>query len=111
MGTAATPAAIGHKMSWNYRIVKHPDGTYGIHEAYYNDDGEIWALTEKPATGFWDDPEEAQRDAFFLLRAGARETLDLERLEFAERISEREIPDFPKILLDTDDEVCENGDQ
>jgi len=47
-------------MSWNYRVCKAankvPEGkdperyegyAYGIHEAYYNERGEIWATTEK----------------------------------------------------------------
>ena len=47
-------------MGWNYRICKetHPyeltNGTkgetvvFGIHEAFYNKDGEIWAVTNEP---------------------------------------------------------------
>ena len=40
-------------MSWNYRLVKRLDGTYGCHEVYYrgDDDGEAWAMSEK-ADGF-----------------------------------------------------------
>jgi len=36
-------------MSWNYRLVKRLDGTYGCHEVYYrgDDDGEAWAMSEE----------------------------------------------------------------
>jgi hypothetical protein len=27
-------------MTWNYRIVRRRDGTYGLHEVYYDDNGE-----------------------------------------------------------------------
>lgn len=36
-------------MTWNYRIVRYRDeGGYGLHEVYYDDDGQPWAMTEKP---------------------------------------------------------------
>lgn len=46
-------------MTWNYRVVKKPVDTptslgggqhyiYGIHEAYYNEDGEVWGITQTP---------------------------------------------------------------
>jgi hypothetical protein len=44
-------------MSWNYRLVKttekskffaEPVISYGIHEVYYNKDGKINGVTEKP---------------------------------------------------------------
>jgi len=49
-------------MSWNYRVCKTTTtGVYGndkpwtnisyaMHEAFYNSDGEIWAITENPVT-------------------------------------------------------------
>ena len=36
-------------MSWNYRIVRYRDGSgFGLHEVFYDDDGEPWGMTEKP---------------------------------------------------------------
>jgi len=32
---------------WNYRIIKDGE-TYGLHEVFYNDDGEIAAHSENP---------------------------------------------------------------
>ena len=34
-------------MSWNYRIIKHED-YYGLHEVYYDDEGEVDAWTLEP---------------------------------------------------------------
>ena len=37
-------------MSWNYRIVKYPDGGgYGLHEVHYDDNGKAKNMTESPA--------------------------------------------------------------
>lgn len=39
-------------MSWNHRVIKktYPSGeeSYGIHEVYYNENGEIYAHTTDP---------------------------------------------------------------
>ena len=40
--------------SWNYRLVRHTDGIGGsdwfaVHQAHYDDDGELNSLSEKPA--------------------------------------------------------------
>lgn len=34
-------------MAWNYRVLQYDDGTYGVHEVYYNDAGNITAHTER----------------------------------------------------------------
>lgn len=36
-------------MSWNYRIVKRRDGSFGIHEVFYDSAGEPWSMTANPA--------------------------------------------------------------
>jgi hypothetical protein len=99
---------------WQYRHVKHRDGTYGIHEVYLNDDNEIWAIAERPATGPWMSVDELITDIFLMIRAGARDMIDMETFEPGEapfRIPEEdedgdlELGDkkFSKILLDSDD--------
>jgi hypothetical protein len=35
-------------MSWNYRIVKRCDGSYGLHEVFYDDASAPRAMTERP---------------------------------------------------------------
>ena len=44
-------------MTWNHRTCKkthkcdtHETVLYGIHEVYYNEKGEVWAVTEEPVT-------------------------------------------------------------
>lgn len=44
---------LGTNMScWNYRVVRkvHSDGTsmLGLHEAYYDDNGKVWGITNDP---------------------------------------------------------------
>jgi hypothetical protein len=38
---------MGH---WNYRIVKHKDGWFSLHEVYYNKNGEAWGMTNDPCS-------------------------------------------------------------
>lgn len=33
---------------WHYQLMKHPDGSYAIHEMYHMDDGDGW--TENPVS-------------------------------------------------------------
>lgn len=48
---------------WNYRLVKHKDGdTYGLHEVYYNDDGDACGMTERPL--FVVDGDHGDHDAY-----------------------------------------------
>ena len=35
-------------MSWNYRVVRDEHGSFGIHEAYYDGDGRVRAVTVAP---------------------------------------------------------------
>lgn len=35
-------------MSWNYRIVRYRDSKgFGLHEVYYDSDGQPWGMTEE----------------------------------------------------------------
>lgn len=34
-------------MTWNYRVIEN-EGMFHIHEVYYNDKGEITAISEDP---------------------------------------------------------------
>lgn len=38
-------------MGWNYRVVRK-NGELGIHEAYYDENGRIWAITERAVSPF-----------------------------------------------------------
>lgn len=48
-------------MSWNYRVVKKvKDGSefYGIHEVFYDENKNIWTLTEDPVRPFGESLDE-----------------------------------------------------
>ena len=69
---------------WNYRLVrrKHPDGSrsYAVHEAYYDEAGRIWAVTENPAEVFGTTLKEARGDSRAIARAFRLPILAWERL-------------------------------
>lgn len=48
-------------MSWNYRIMMHKKADkdyFGLHEVYYDENGNVMGWAENPETGLWDTPEE-----------------------------------------------------
>ncbi len=72
-------------MTWNYRLVKRPvDGgphfTYAIHEAYYNDDGEIWGLTTEPIQLSADHINELKVDWLRLMEAFVAPIVDYDEV-------------------------------
>lgn len=62
-------------MSWNYRIVQYKDGSgYGLHEVYYDDEGQPWSMTKNPAS-FVCNPDEGPAGitgALMMARTDAR---------------------------------------
>ena len=44
-------------ITWNYRILRHEDRTFALHEVYYDETGEPRAYTAEPI-GFYADEEE-----------------------------------------------------
>ena len=58
-------------MTWNYRIVRHADGSgFGLHEVYYNEAGEELRMTVEPVT-FFSDTAEGVREALILAKMEA----------------------------------------
>ena len=85
-------------MSWNYRVCKETKEdaiSYGIHEAYYNTNDEIWAVTEDAISVYSsivleDQSEEECLTEMKLIIDQMREALekpviDLDTIKFAER--------------------------
>lgn len=76
---------------WNYRLVKvtYNKGTeneevyFEIREAYYNDDGSIWAMTEEKAGIFGESPEEAEKVLERMSLAFRKDIIDLDAFVFA----------------------------
>lgn len=61
--------------TWNHRVVKHVDGTFGIHEAHYNN-GELTSITENTVAPFGDDYSELGRDYTTFSTAFNRPVID-----------------------------------
>ena len=62
-------------MTWNYRLVKHNDGTHGIHEVFYDDDGNPDGMSMDPIRlGSFDyedeDPKTEMLAELEMIRAG-----------------------------------------
>ena len=86
---------------WDYRLCRktHDDGhggkivSYGIHEAFYNEDGSLWAVTENEVTvGFVEldiDDGNAAKSAKWIFDkmnlALTKPVLDLDTIEFSDR--------------------------
>jgi hypothetical protein len=69
-------------MTWNYRVILNND-IYQIHEAYYNDAGEITAVTEDPIAPAGDTLEELTDDIEHYIQAVKHLVLKMNELKFA----------------------------
>lgn len=60
-------------MKWNYRLMRHTDAFgrehLALHEAYYNDAGEVTAWTEEPSHPFGESLDEIRGDLDKMIRA------------------------------------------
>ena len=60
-------------IKWNYRLMRHTDAFgreyYAIHEAYYNDVGEVTAWTDDAASPMGQTLEEVREELDRMLRA------------------------------------------
>ena len=57
----------GVGVTWNFRALKYEDGTYGVHEVFY-DDGEPWGCTEHSVGPVGDDLDEILDDLARMVR-------------------------------------------
>lgn len=58
-------------MSWNYRLVRRvEDGReyFAVHEAFYDDAGRVWSITEVPVAASGDSRAEALTSLTDMLR-------------------------------------------
>lgn len=77
-------------MSWHHRVIRHDlkDGHvpyYGIHEVYCDENGKIWACTEKAKITAWEATEEENLPALrqelkWMLEALDAPILDIENI-------------------------------
>ena len=69
-------------MVWNYRVIEH-DGLFYIHEAYYNDKGDIIAISEDPMHPHGENLKELKGDIEYFLQAFNRPVLKKDEIKFA----------------------------
>lgn len=69
-------------MVWNYRVIEH-DKLFYIHEVYYNDNGDITAISEDPMHPHGETLEELKNDMEYFLQALSRPVLQKEKIKFA----------------------------
>jgi hypothetical protein len=67
---------------WNYRVIEHEKMFY-IHEVYYNDKGEITAISENPMHPCGESLDELKSDMEYFLQALNRPVLKKEEIRFA----------------------------
>lgn len=74
-------------MTWNYRVVRRSaegETSYQIHEAYYDCDGKVWAITENGVALASDDVAGLVRTLPWYIEALLRPVLDFETREEVE---------------------------
>lgn len=69
-------------MMWNYRVIEHEE-MFHIHEAYYNDKGEITAISEDPMYPCGESLDELKGDMERFFQAFVRPVLKKEEIRFA----------------------------
>jgi hypothetical protein len=72
-------------MTWNYRIVRRHDGSFGLHEVYYDDTGKPHSMTADPV-GFAADADEGEQGIIASLEMALRDARNRPVLD------EQEIP-------------------
>jgi hypothetical protein len=70
-------------MVWNYRVIEH-EGIFYIHEVYYNDNGDITAISEDPMHPHGETIDELERDMEHFQQALGGPVLKKEKIKFAE---------------------------
>ncbi len=66
-------------MSWSYRIIRHTDGHYALHEVFYGEDGEPNGMTVQPVS-FAADAEDGAEGVVEALRMALKDASEREPL-------------------------------
>ena len=74
-------------MTWNYRVIEDK-GKFRIHEVYYNDAGEITAISEDQIAPEGETLEELKNDLEYYFAALKNPVLKKDEIEFASMIEE-----------------------
>ncbi len=70
-------------MTWNYRIIRHKEGHFALHEVYYDDDGNPDGWTQDPIT-FVVDSDEGTAGLITSLEMALKDARDRPVLDFSE---------------------------
>ncbi|HQU30657.1 MAG: hypothetical protein HRU72_02205 [Planctomycetia bacterium] len=74
-------------MPWNYRVIEDK-GKFRIHEVYYNDAGEITAISEDPIAPEGETLEELKDALEYYFAALKRPVLKKDEIKFASMIED-----------------------
>jgi hypothetical protein len=66
--------------TWNYRVVKK-NGYLGIHEAYYDDSGNIHSLSTDPVSSVFEDLEALKADIELMLHSLGKGIIDFDQID------------------------------
>lgn len=69
-------------MTWDYRVIEDKEN-FRIHEVYYNDAGEITAISEDPIAPEGETLEELKDDLKYYFAALKRPVLKKDEIKFA----------------------------
>lgn len=70
-------------MTWNYRVIESED-MFHIHEVYYNNKGEITAISENPIAPAGETIEELKSALTYYQQAVKRPILKRKEIEFGD---------------------------
>ena len=74
-------------MTWNYRVIEDKE-KFRIHEVYYNDAGEITAISEDPIVPEGETIEELKDDLEYYFAALKSPVLKKDEIQFASMVGE-----------------------
>ena len=63
-------------MSWNYRIMKYEDGSLGIHEVFYDEEGDVQGWTENAVSVYGEDIHELESSYDLMMQAFSKPILE-----------------------------------
>ena len=66
--------------TWNYRVVKK-HGHMGIHEAYYDDNGNVHSLSLEPVSPVYEDLDQLKTNLELMLDALGKSVIDFEQID------------------------------
>ena len=66
--------------TWNYRVAKK-NGHLGIHEAYYDDSGNVHSLSAEPVSPVYEDLDELKTNLELMMDELGKSVIDFEQID------------------------------